>query len=65
MYCFKLTKRVNAGGIPVGYVVQVTSNGGTPTPSDLEAALKRAGFNDRTIQRSTDLQLSFWEVVRL
>ena len=65
MYCFKLTKRVNAGGIPVGYVVQVTSTGGTPTPSDLEAALKRAGFNDRTIQRSTDLQLSFCEVVRL
>lgn len=65
MYCIKLTKRVNAGGIPVGYVVQVTSTGGTPTPSDLEAALKRAGFNDRTIQRSTDLQLSFWEVVRL
>lgn len=65
MYCFKLTKRVNAGGIPVGYVVQVTSTGGTPTPSDLEAALKRAGFNDRTIQRRTDLQLSFWEVVRL
>ena len=65
MYCFKLTKRVNAGGIPVGYIVQVTSTGGTPTPSDLEAALKRAGFNDRTIQRSTDLQLSFWEVVRL
>lgn len=65
MYCFKLTKRVNAGGIPVGYVVQVTSTGGTPTPSDLEAALKRAGFNDRTIQRSTDLQLCFWEVVRL
>lgn len=65
MYCFKLTKRVNAGGIPVGYVVQVTSTGGTPTPSDLEAALKRAGFNDRTIQRSTDLQLSFWKVVRL
>lgn len=55
MYCFKLTKRVNAGGIPVGYVVQVTSNGGTPTPSDLETALKRAGFNDHTIQRSVDL----------
>lgn len=65
MYCFKLIKRVNAGGVPVGYVVQVASIYGTPTPSDLEAALKRVGFNDHTIQRSTDLQLSHWEVVRL
>lgn len=66
MYSFRLTRRVNvAGGVPKGFILQVTSSGGTPTGQDLEKALKAAGFSDRQIHDGSSLQLSAWEVKRL
>lgn len=66
MYCFRLTRRINVpGGVPKGFVLQVTSSVGTPTGQDLEKALKAAGFSDQVIHNGSSLQLSQWEVERL
>lgn len=66
MYCFRLTRRIyRPGGVPKGFVLQVTSSGGTPAFQDLEKALKAAGFSDKQIHDGGSLQLSEWEVKRL
>ena len=45
--CYKLTAKNRMGSIPSGFALQVpTTSNGEPYASEVEQALKRAGFTD-------------------